>query len=211
MGGGAATIRRVRLAGPSDFDGFRAKARGLLAEGVPPEAVLWSAGDEAGDLFAADIDAGASPVAAARPVPRVSRAFLALAGQASLHSDPGRFSLIYRLLWRLGGEPNLPALASDPDIVRLNDLAKAVRRDIHKMHAFVRFRDVEGPGGEAFVAWYEPDHHVVEAASTFFVKRFASLVWTILTPECTAHWTGETLMFGPGAGKADAPSQDRLE
>jgi hypothetical protein len=41
-------------------------------------------------------------------------------------------------------------------------MAKAVRRDLHKMHAFVRFRRVETPGGERFVAWFEPDHHIVE-------------------------------------------------
>jgi DNA polymerase len=205
------TVERIQLAGPSDFDGFRAHARRLLSQGVPPDAVLWLEGDTPDDLFAMPGEGGSRPGEGSRAVPRVSRAFLALAGQASLHSDPGRFTLIYRLLWRLADEPRLPSLASDPDIVRLNELAKAVRRDIHKMHAFVRFRDIEGPAGEAFVAWYEPDHHVVEAASSFFVKRFASLVWTILTPECTAHWTGEALLFGPGAGKADAPSQDRLE
>ena len=104
------------------------------------------------------------------------------------------------------------ALASDPDVRALGDLVRAVRRDIHKMHAFVRFRSVERPeGGEAFVAWYEPDNHIVAAAAPFFAKRFASLVWSILTPETCAHWTGERLVFTPGVTREAAPGADALE
>ena len=40
-------------------------------------------------------------------------------------------------------------------------MAKAVRRDIHKMHAFVRFRRLEAEDGERFVAWFEPEHHIL--------------------------------------------------
>ena len=149
---------------------------------------------------------------AQRPVPHVSKEFLDLAQSAALHRAESRFALIYRLLWRLGDEPKLMALASDADVRALHDLDKAVRRDIHKMHAFVRFRVVAHPdGGEAYIAWYEPDNHIVEAASPFFARRFASLVWSILTPERSAHWTGERLVFGPGAPRDAAPSEDDLE
>jgi DNA polymerase len=141
----------------------------------------------------------------------VSRRFIELAEQAALHRDADRFDLLYRILWRLRHEPNLLDLASDPDIARLHSLAKAVARDIHKMHAFVRFRAVATHEGEHFVAWYEPDHHIVEAATPFFARRFANLVWTILTPERSAHWANGELVFGPGATRADAPAEDELE
>ena len=59
-------------------------------------------------------------------------------------------------------------------------MAKAVRRDIHKMHAFVRFRRAAGEP-ERYVAWFEPEHHILEAAAPFFVERFRALDWSILT------------------------------
>ena len=195
---------RIRLAGPTDFAGFRAAARHCLAAGTPPNAVEWEAdeGDSA-DLFGGGVsvaEIAARKIEVPRPVPHVSADFLDLAESAALHRAPYRYGLIYRLLWRLGEEPRLLSLASDSDVRALHDRVKAVRRDIHKMHAFVRFRVVERPeGGEAYIAWYEPDHRIVEAASPFFAKRFASLVWSILTPERSAHWTGARLVFGPGA------------
>ena len=203
-------MTRVRLAAETDFSGFRAAARDLLRQGVEPRDVEFAvAGHEPG-LFE-DAPAGGGPTASSRPVPAVSRAFLSTIASASLHREPARFALIYRILWRLVDEPGLAQVASDPDVARLGALAKAVRRDIHKMHAFVRFRAVEGPDGEAFIAWYEPDHHVVEAAASFFARRFASLLWTILTPERCVRWTGDALEYSDGVDRAVAPTGDDLE
>ena len=101
--------------------------------------------------------------------------------------------------------------AADPLVHRLERLAKEVRRDIHKMHAFVRFREVAEPGDIRFVAFFEPEHHIVRRAASFFVGRFANMRWSILTPELSIHWDGETLTEGPGANKAEAPSGDALE
>lgn len=58
--------------------------------------------------------------------------------------------------------------------MRLEGLAREVRRDIHKMHAFVRFREFEG----RFVAFFEPEHHVVRRAASFFVERFTNMRWS---------------------------------
>jgi uracil-DNA glycosylase family protein len=86
-----------------------------------------------------------------------------------------------------------------------------VRRDLHKMHAFLRFREVETEAGPRFVAWFEPDHHIVRAAAPFFVRRFATMSWSILTPELSLHWNGETLSEGPGASRGDAPEGDPVD
>ena len=57
------------------------------------------------------------------------------------HSDPERYALLYQLVWRIThGENALPDIASDPLVHRLHRMEKSVRRDLHKMHAFVRFR-----------------------------------------------------------------------
>jgi DNA polymerase len=90
-------------------------------------------------------------------------------------------------------------------------MAKEVRRDLHKMHAFVRFREVEDEKAERFVAFFEPDHHIVRHTAGFFVRRFTSMRWSILTPELSIHWDGETLTEGPGAVRGDAPEGDPVE
>jgi DNA polymerase len=89
----------------------------------------------------------------------------------------------------------------------LQGLAKDVRREIHKMHAFVRFREIDGQ----FVAFFEPEHHIVRRAASFFVNRFTNMRWSILAPELSIHWDGETLTEGPGATRAEAPTGDPLE
>ncbi|GLK54280.1 DNA polymerase [Methylopila capsulata] len=201
--------RRIALAGPSDIAGWRAAARALASEGAPPHDVVWSVGDEGGDLFAAPVAPQAPPLApSALSVPR---AFLDLAEVALLHSDPGRFDLCYRLLLRLAADRTLLGDAADPDVVRAHGLAKAVRRDKHKMTAFVRFREVTREDGAWFVAWFEPEHHIVEATAPFFMRRFAAMRWSILTPERSAHWDGAALAFGEGGRRADAPDSDVLE
>ena len=100
---------------------------------------------------------------------------------------------------------------ADPLLDRLERLAKEVRRDAHKMHAFVRFRELEDEGGTRFVAFFEPDHHIVRREAGFFVRRFANMAWSILTPELSIHWDRETLREGPGATRADGPQGDPVE
>jgi DNA polymerase len=79
------------------------------------------------------------------------------------------------------------------------------------MHAFLRFRRCDAAGPERFVAWFEPEHHILEAAAPFFVDRFRSLAWSILTPEGSAHWDGASLTFGPPGRREDAPASDGFE
>ena len=79
------------------------------------------------------------------------------------------------------------------------------------MHAFVRFRRVETDAGERFVAWFEPEHFILEAAAGFFVDRFRALDWTILTPIGSLRWDGARLSVGPPARRADAPAADPFE
>lgn len=190
------------------MDGWRDAARRLIADDVPPDRVVWQVGDTATDLFGGD----AAPASTGAPaVLRVSRAFIILAGDAILHRDPERFSILYHLLWRLRDLPRLMEDQADPLVRRLEGLAKAVRRDIHKMRAFLRFRSLADDEGERFVAWFEPEHHIVRANAAFFVNRFAAMRWSILTPELSVHWDGTRLSEGPGAARDDAPEGDPTE
>lgn len=195
----------VRLASETDFDGWRRAARRLRGAGVPPDDALWTV-DGGGDLFGQTEEAAA--VAAGFNVPRE---FVEVAEQVVLHSSGERFALLYRLLWRLAKEPELMHIASDPDVARARDMARAVSKAIHKMKAFVRFRLVEDADEETYVAWFEPAHRVVKDAAPFFVRRYANMNWSILTPDVCAHWDKTRLVFTPGADPADAPGQDALE
>ena len=192
---------RVTLAAADDFDGWRDAARDLAEAGVPASAVVWQVEGGEPDLFGTEAD---QATAARFPVPR---AFVDLAQNVVCHSDPERFGLLYALLLRLKSNRHALEDEADPLVRRLHELAKDVRHDIHKMHAFVRFRELDG----RFVAFFEPQHHIVRRAAGFFANRFTNMHWSILTPELSIHWDGERLTEAPGATRADAPSGDPLE
>ena len=193
----------IRLDAPDDFDGWRDAARALAGSGVPADRVLWQVGDQPADLFATPHRAPVAPISPSAARLNVPRDFIQLARSVVLHRDPERFSLLYALPLRR----------------RVEGLSQAVRRDMHKMRAFVRFREITMPGqdGDAaegqsrFVAWFEPDHHITRTNAAFFVGRFATMHWSILTPDAAIHWDGTTLRQGPGASAADAAPGDPLE
>jgi uracil-DNA glycosylase len=198
-------LRAVTLASAVDFAGFRRACRQLWAD------------DAEVDLFEADPQssalAGASPRAVA-PV-NAPAAFLPLSESVVLHRDPDRFGLLYRLLWRFQVEPGLRADPLDPDWLRADEMAQSVRRDVHKMKASVRFRAIaeadDNGGASLHVAWFEPEHHIVEATAPFFARRFTAMRWALLTPERSVRWDGEDLLFGPGARRDQAPPADAGE
>ncbi|WP_423141444.1 UdgX family uracil-DNA binding protein [Parablastomonas sp. CN1-191] len=202
----------VALTRSDDFDEWRDQARRLLAADVPPDRVAWTEpGGQSGNLFSHG-DRRLPPPADGVAEARVSRKFVALAKSAILHRDAERFGLLYRLVWRLRGRPALCDDAADPDVRKLEELARTVRRDIHKMRAFVRFRGIaEADGSERFVAWFEPAHHILRANAAFFVNRFTQMAWSILTPEGSLHWDGASLAEGPPARREDAPGGDPAE
>ena len=205
----------VELPEPDDFEFWRERARALIQCDVPPDRVAWIEPGGSGDLFTHGERRAPVPPGGAPPV-RANRRFVSLAKNAALHSDPERFALLYRLLWRLQANPRMMEDKADPDVRRVEELDKNVRRDSHKMHAFVRFRllEEEGEDGETrehYVAWFEPEHHILRANAGFFMRRFANMRWSILTPQGSLHWDTETMREGPPAERADAPGGDPME
>ena len=202
-----AGIVNVTLRSDDDFDGWRDAARGLAEGGVPPEAISWQV-EGGGDLFGSLPDAAAPLSGSSFAVPR---SFVDLARSSICHRDPERFALLYEMLLKLRANRAAMGDRADPLLHRIERMAKEVRRDAHKMHAFVRFREVEDEGGPRFVAWFEPDHHILRKEAGFFVRRFTNMRWSILTPELSIHWDGERLTEGPGATRRDAPDGDPVE
>jgi uracil-DNA glycosylase len=201
----------ITLDNETDFNGWRTAARTLILSDVNPSDVTWTVRGNEPELFAPIAETTPPEAMRATATFSVPAKFVDLAKSAILHRDPERFAILYRLLWRLRGDHDLLEVATDPDVALVGAMAKAVRRDEHKMHAFVRFREVGREQTAHFVAWFEPEHHIVELAAPFFARRFADMPWSILTPDGCAHWDGHEVSITPAVSKAEAPTEDRLE
>ena len=208
----------ARLASETDLAGFREEARALLAHQVPPDDVEWQTAHAQNADFFSDPSA---PPDRARGVPKAASAivpasFLRLCEVVVLHHDADRFALLYRLLWRLVHEPTLRNDPIDPDMLHAQQMGQAVRRDIHKMKAFVKFHPVDiGAAQPLEMAFYEPAHHIVEAIAPWFAKRMPNARWVIFTPERCVECDGQQLHFAPGlpadqTPRPDAPNDDWL-
>jgi len=204
----------MQQVGVRDFDEFRAVARaGLMGELSPEElqfidhrqgpSLLSISGEE---LIQSVKNSGGGEIV------RVPPKFLNLGQTVACHRQPDRFHLLYRLLWRLThGENHLLDVATDDDVHPLLMMEKAVRRDAHKMKAFVRFKRVAESHDEQFVAWHCPDHYTLRMVAPFFSRRFPTMNWAILTPDESVHWDQQQLHYGPGVPLKSASQQDVLE
>ena len=190
-------MRVISLPRIGTVPAWRSHARALAAGGVPPGAVLWQL--DAPEGAPSDLFAGApAPEPPAPPVTlTLPREAVSAIETALHHSDPERFARAYGIVLRLARGDLRWGDRSDPALHRLLAQEKAVRRDIHKMHAFVRFREICAPEAprRTFAAWFEPDHPIVEPASSFFAKRFGDMDWIIATPTLTARFVSGTLSF----------------
>ena len=207
----AATALRIRV--EPDFNAWRDIARAALSQGLAPDNIDFE--DATVPSSTSLFEATSTPPAfnANATPPNVAKAFLQKAIIASYHRDPQRWNLLYRLLWRLQSNRDLLKVEVDRDVNELLRMEQQVRRDEHKMHAFVRFRSILQDGEEHFIAWYEPQHRILPLAAPFFAERFAVMRWSILTPDGSATWDPATkqLHFGPPVSRDHAPGGDELE
>jgi DNA polymerase len=213
MIGSTTSCMEAKLAGHTDLAGFRSEARQLLAHQVPPDEVQWQL-EVPSDAYC---DAQSPQASRPRNVARAATAivpasFTRLCEFVVLHRDPERFSLLYRLLWRLVHEPALRNDPGDADMQRAQHMAHAVRRDIHKMKANLRLRALRDAQGEEIqVGCYEPAHHVAEAVGPWLAKRLPAARWAVFTPDRSVRSEGGKLLFGPGVPAPELPRHDADE
>ncbi len=189
----------------NDFSCWRRAARELLAQGAEPGEVLWNNAGQNALFEPVDV-----PVLAVET--RIPRSFIQFAETVACHSDPTRWRILYSLLYRLVNENrHLLEVESDPEVRQARLMEKGVNRDVHKFHAFVRFRRLEIDGTEIFTAWHEPQHFTVERAAPFFMRRFGAMRFSILTPRGCAHWDMKELIFSEAVSKNSAPIADEME
>ena len=188
----------------SSFAEWREAARDLLIHAVPPELVTWSQPDAA-DLFSVDLFSGAPAPAEpthnasirlneAKPAPHLPRSLMDMLQTAACCRVPDRWAFLYRVIWRwTQGEHDVQS-AADADGGRLHSMVKAVHREEHDMHAYIRFRErPEAAGPPRFVAWFEPRHDVLPQVAEHFVNRMGKVSWMIATPDASVLWDGQTL------------------
>jgi DNA polymerase len=119
---------------------------------------------------------------------------------------------MYRLAWRSLRQRRLLEDAADPDVNRATQMASAVEREVHKMHAFVRFREMIDEDGESkYFGWFEPTHDILRRGAPFFCKRFPNMEWMIATPDGAALWQNGTLQFVETPERSTLPKADAHE
>ncbi|TKW63217.1 MAG: UdgX family uracil-DNA binding protein [Paracoccus denitrificans] len=173
---------------------WRAFARRLASHRIGADTIEWTRQAADGGLFDAQPppdDDGPHPVTA-------SKALIDLTGTVLCHADRHAPSLAYQALLRHQDDRRALSNPADPLTQRLRQMEKSVRRDIHKMHAFVRFQELPAESARrSFAAWFEPQHFICERAAPFFARRFADMDWLIATPDMTVTFRDGQLDFGP--------------
>jgi len=177
------------------FEEWREAARELLAHKVAPHAVQWISHKDDGDLFAQEGEAELpAPAKGGSATLRVPRQLMEMLQSAACCRVPNRWAFLYLVLWRWQqGEKDVLS-AADEDGARLHAMVKAVRREEHDMHAYIRFRERrEEAGPPRFVAWFEPGHDVLPQVARHFASRMGRVTWMIATPEASVMWDGASL------------------
>ena len=180
------------------FAEWREAARELLAFEIAPHAINWMAHEDGGDLFSGappePASAAAIDLAHVHPTLHLPRKLMDMLQSAACCRVDGRWAFLYRVIWRWQQGEREVLSAADEDGSRLHAMVKAVHREEHDMHAYIRFRErPEAEGAPRFVAWFEPAHDVLPQVAQHFVSRMGRISWMIATPDASVLWDGETL------------------
>ena len=97
---------------------------------------------------------------------------------AFLVDEPDTPSILWRYLYRLFTDATgaFPGNMLDEDVGAVMQLAKKVKREVHRFHGLVRFHET---GGGLLVADIEPDHDIVMMLVPHFRTRMARQQWVI--------------------------------
>ena len=96
----------------------------------------------------------------------------------AFHSEhPEVEMLIYRFIQlAMASTHNIEENFIEPCVLKINQLNKKIGREVHRMHAFVRFQKASDG---LFVAVVEPDFDVLPLIGEHFEKRYAAQSWMI--------------------------------
>ncbi|WP_086934161.1 TIGR03915 family putative DNA repair protein [Agarilytica rhodophyticola] len=179
------------------LDSWRKQARELLKRDIKPDDVSWEL-TEQGSLFWGTEEDSFLALPIIQEQLNIPKHFFQLAEQVACYRDNKKWALLYSVAWRLLFErKDLLLMLTDPQVAELLKMQRIIRRDKHKMEAFVRFKQVKQQE-DYYIAWFEPEHLIIPAKMPFFIKRFNNMHWSILSPDICAHWDKEELIFTEG-------------
>lgn len=190
-----------------DVSGFRTSALHLLGHQVHPATVAWASSAPVPAPQEAVGPAGRVTQLAASVVPR---SFLRVTDLALLHTDPQRFDLLYRLLWRIVHEPRLKDDKADYDMQRVQRMAHAVRRELHHLKKSVVFLAVPYEGGSLACGWAEPHFYTTEAFALWFARGRPGTDFVIASPERCILSRGRAIQHLPPLRTAPRDAQEWL-
>lgn len=174
------------------FQEWRVRARALLQSRVAPHELNWVSDDESTGLFD---DPSPAPLTEGGPRIRVPRQLLDELEMSARYRTEQRWSLLYRVLWRVTQGDSSARMVGDIDGSELHGRIKAVRREAHHLHAFLRFSPLQTSDGPQHVAWFEPAHDVLPWAAGHFAERMGGNSWLIATPEEGVCWDGQDMYY----------------
>lgn len=149
---------QVNLVAADSQASFRLVSQQLLALRVDPREVEWRLEVDSGP-----VSVGATPTRTGTSGHGlIPRSFLRIVDLVVLHCDPGRWALLYRLLWRLVNEQDFAQTTEDEEMRRAFAMSHAVRREISRQKQRLAFTVIEDARGPLACAWMEPHHHIVE-------------------------------------------------
>lgn len=189
------------------FESWRKNARSLLENKIHYNDVIWETSDSGSLLNMLSDDAGEKPSHI-----NIPKEFIKQAHFVSAFRDETTWSLLYRLLFRIVYEnKNILENPLDNDVLDFHRKIRLVDRDLHKMKAFVRFKEIKYNDESIYMAWHRPDHRILKFSAPFFTDRFNGMNWTIFTEDESMSWIDNKLSFGPGISQKDAEAFDETE
>lgn len=95
-----------------------------------------------------------------------------------LSEHPHKERLILKSITDILRNPGMDVFQNlaDPDMLEISKILKSMRREIHRMHAFVRFERLKE---NLYFAKIEPDFDVLPLIGNHFEKRYADQKWMI--------------------------------
>lgn len=187
------------------YDEWRDRVRPWLASRVASSDIDWTHFERRGAL--------ALEHALSESAIRLPRELVQRLQCISNYRDDSRWELMYRLAWRsLYENRRLLEDGADRDVRHSLLMERAIRRDCHKMHAFVRFREsLDETGRSVWFAWFEPDHEILRRGTPFFAKRFPNMHWTIATPDGSAMCSDGQVTYLDAPAQKHGPRHDAQE
>lgn len=184
----------IVLAHEVDFATWRQAVRYHVARGTKPEELSWSVLKSA-DVFGQSVSQPVWTIPETGGVLTLPRSLVERLVLAIQVNDPDRFSLLYRLVYRVVHD-GLDLQQSNADLDRLQVdqwVARVKQETAAFRQAFAAYYRNGGRG-----AWHCETHNYILEANAAFCRARVAEQWMVHTSYRSMKWDGRALFFGEG-------------